>query len=403
MNPKAAARGSEKNSLFQRKSSPFWWIRRIVGHPAVGEIRISTRTTSHAIALSYDLMIVEYRNTGRFEPLIALKGGLVTLHDLHTHRDPARLNALLAERSSPLVKPLLDEWLADGVSTTNLRPSSMRRYKASWKHAEAAGLLTSDLRLRQIDQGFVAAFKKFRRLPPGNRQSHVSKATLNRDLAAIGSFLTWCAEEKGLSVVRPKLAYLEEPAGRDRWLTREELAAFQTHCDKKWWPLFHLLFTTGMTISEALGLRTEDLDFTSKRVSLHEEGGRLLKRKSRQREIALTDSVIELLQAELQSRESDKDTRVFPVTYSPARKAWIRTCKAAAIKGATIHDSRHTFAVHAVQQGVPEARLQKLLGHSHFGTTRRYATHAPEQFVAADVDRVSKSMGFLEASVLTAF
>jgi integrase len=153
-----------------------------------------------------------------------------------------------------------------------------------------------------------------------------------------------------------------------------------------------------MTISEALGLRTEDLDFTSKRVSLHEEGGRLLKRKSRQREIALTDSVIELLQETLEGRECDEDTRVFPVTYSPARKAWIRTCKAAGIKGATIHDSRHTFAVHAVQQGVPEARLQKLLGHSHFGTTRRYATHAPEQFVAADVDRVSKSMGLTDLS-----
>lgn len=57
------------------------------------------------------------------------------------------------------------------------------------------------------------------------------------------------------------------------------------------------------------------------------------------------------------------------------------------IHGATIHDARHTFAVHCVQDGIPEARLQKLLGHVHPGTTRRYAMHAPEQFLEDDAER----------------
>jgi hypothetical protein len=46
----------------------------------------------------------------------------------------------------------------------------------------------------------------------------------------------------------------------------------------------------------------------------------------------------------------------------PARKAWNCVCKAAGIVAATIHDPRHTYAVHADQGGVAEARLQKLFG-----------------------------------------
>ena len=68
----------------------------------------------------------------------------------------------------------------------------------------------------------------------------------------------------------------------------------------------------------------------------------------------------------------------FAFTYWPARKAWNAVCKQAGIYGAAIHDARHTFAVHAAQDGVPEARLQKLLGHAHPGTIRRYAMHAPD-------------------------
>ena len=72
-------------------------------------------------------------------------------------------------------------------------------------------------------------------------------------------------------------------------------------------------------------------------------------------------------------------------------------CKAAGIVAATIHDARHTFAVHAVQGGIPEARLQKLLDHVHPGTTRRYAMHSPEQFQDADADRVASHMGLATA------
>jgi hypothetical protein len=50
--------------------------------------------------------------------------------------------------------------------------------------------------------------------------------------------------------------------------------------------------------------------------------------------------------------------------YAAVRRVWDATCQAAGITGATPHDARHTFGVHAAQAGVPIVRLQKLMGHA---------------------------------------
>jgi integrase len=107
--------------------------------------------------------------------------------------------------------------------------------------------------------------------------------------------MTWCQETKAINVVRPKLKYAREMSGRTRWLTQDELRAFFTHCPPTWAPLFKLLFATGMTIGEALGLRRADIDVKGRRVALHEQFGRTLKRKSRARELSVPTPVDELL------------------------------------------------------------------------------------------------------------
>ena len=198
---------------------------------------------------------------------------------------------------------------------------------------------------------------------------------------------------RGRHIINPPASRPCVPRGRMRYLSSEELAAFREHCPKEWQPLFMLLFSTGMTISEALGLRRSDIDLRTRRVSIHEEYGRTLKRESRARELSIPTSVVALLVGQPEGIPASPEARGFPFTCWPARKAWSRVCKAAGIVAATIHDARHTFAVHAVQGGIPEARLQKLPGHAHPRTTRRYAMHSPEQFQDADADRVASHMG----------
>ena len=380
-------------SPFRRQGSPYWYVRREIRE--VGRLKLSTGTKSLALAREYDQLVLNLKELGRLDALKALKQGSVTLRQLYDNRLPTQLDTLLARSASPSVKPLVEEWLKVGGEDTGLRERSMERYASSWRRFWE--ILPEDARLGDITQGFVSEFKRHRQAQAKALGKSLAGGTINRDLAALGAFLTWCADEKGIRVVRPKLRYQRKSRGRLRWLTSEELAAFREHCSEEWWALFGLLFGTGLTISEALGLRRTDLDLRVRRLSVHEEYGRKLKRESRAREVSIPEGLVPVLKRYLRERIEAPDARVFPFSYWHARKGWRRVCEAAGVFGATMHDARHTFAVHAVQEGIPEARLQKLLGHAHPGTTRRYAMHAPEQFLDADAARVAQHMGFGEA------
>lgn len=373
----------------KRPGSPNWYVRRDV--KGIGHVMLSTGTTNATRAKAYDALLLDLKGLGRLDVIRTLKAGRVTFAEVYANRAPAQLDALLARIEAPQVSALLEEWLTSGAQDRGIRERSMARYKSSWKHVSA--ILPKGATLAHLTNEFVTEFKRHRRVQAASLGAELSNATLNRDLAAIGAFLTWCAEEKGFAVTRPQLRYARESKGRTRWLAQEELARFREHCPAEWLPLFSLLFATGMTISEALGLRRADIDLRTRRVSIHEEFGRKLKRESRARDLSIPLPLVPLLGAWLEDVADRPDAKVFPFTYWPARKAWKRICDAADIHGAAIHDARHTFAVHAVQDGIPEARLQKLLGHAHAGTTRRYAAHSPEQYLERDAERIAERMG----------
>jgi integrase len=89
------------------------------------------------------------------------------------------------------------------------------------------------------------------------------------------------------------------------------------------------------------------------------------------------------------------DDLVFPgyfQLYGKVRRAWQSTCSGAEIAGATPHDARHTFAVHAAQAGIPIVRLQKLLGHADPTMTMRYMKHAPEAYMDQDAAAIAARM-----------
>jgi integrase len=78
--------------------------------------------------------------------------------------------------------------------------------------------------------------------------------------------------------------------------------------------------------------------------------------------------------------------------YDAVRRVWDATCEAAGILGATPHDARHTFDVHAIMSGVPLVGVQKLMGHSTPHMTLRYMQHSPQAFLADDAALISASM-----------
>ncbi len=222
----------------------------------------------------------------------------------------------------------------------------------------------------------------------------VSAATFNRDMAALGSFLTWLHDVKGVRVQRPRLPREQEPRGRERWLSARELASFNAECPSDWWAFFAVLFYTGARLGEVQGLRGADVLLSARRITIH-ESERRVKSASAIRDLPIPTVLEKALAAHLARLGPGPADLVFPdqfARYKAIRRIWDATCKRAGIAGATPHDARHTFAVHAMMAGVPLPRLQKLLGHSTPIMSLRYMRHAPEAFLDEDAAGVASHL-----------
>ena len=88
---------------------------------------------------------------------------------------------------------------------------------------------------------------------------------------------------------------------------------------------------------------------------------------------------------------------VFPSADDPMKPlsqnyaVWSLVRKRAGIEDVRLHDLRHTYASHAVMQGIPLPTVAKLLGHRHVSMTLRYA-HVADRDVEAAAERIGKAM-----------
>jgi integrase len=332
---------------------------------------------------------------------------LADVHDAYT-RNPEALTQLVAKATSPALGGLVDDWPAwqaspAGVSPKTKRrfsPTSIRRYRQSWNGFFATLPKGRDATLADLTSGFVADYKRSRvRATGGLKRKEVpgrelSGATLNRDLAALGAFLTYCRDVRGLSIATPKLSRERETRGRERWLSADELRAFEQACPPDWWPLFATLFRTGARLGEVMGLRGADVLLHAKRLTIH-EGDHRVKSRSAIRDLPISSALLRPLAAHLARVSPGPADLLFAgemQKYDAVRRTRRATCKAAGIAGATPHDARHTFAVHAAMSGVPIVRLQKLLGHAEAQMTMRYMQHAPEAYLDTDAERIAAQM-----------
>ena len=275
----------------------------------------------------------------------------------------------------------------------------MERYAVSWRGffevlPKGRANTTADL-----TAGFVADYRAARQRAVGGRKRQrsvktLAPATLNRDFAALGAFLTWCRDVKGLRVDRPRLGREREPRGRVRWLSAAELAAFERSCPADWWPFFAVLFYTGARLGEAQGLRGADVLMHAKRITIHESERRVKSQES-VRDLPVPEPLERGLAGHFARSAVGAGDLVFAGAfqeYAAVRRVWDATCQTAKISEATPHDARHTFGVHAAQAGVPIVRLQKLMGHATPAMTLRYMRHAPEAYLDEDAGKIAAHM-----------
>ena len=183
---------------------------------------------------------------------------------------------------------------------------------------------------------------------------------------------------------RPKLT---------RFLSREEICRLHRVLDRygrarpsrvQQADVIRLLLLTGCRRSEVLTLRWQDVDGDTLT---------LVDAKTGPRRVFLNAPARAIL--ERQPRSASE--YVFPSPLDPERplssnlRLWYSVRREAGIEDVRLHDLRHTFASHAVLQGVPLPVVSRLLGHKQPSMTLRYA-HVSDRETEAAAERIGAAI-----------
>jgi len=151
---------------------------------------------------------------------------------------------------------------------------------------------------------------------------------------------------------------------------------------RRWrnWALFECLYSTGVRVSELVGLGQEDLAFDSGMI-------RVLGKGKKERVIPIGSKAVQAVrgylaaldsqfpQAKLQCRALFRNARGGPLTTRSVHRILKMELQRCGLwQHLTPHGLRHTFATHLLNSGADLRAIQEMLGHSNLSTTQRY-TH----------------------------
>lgn len=205
---------------------------------------------------------------------------------------------------------------------------------------------------------------------------HASYVVFNQTVCALRFFYGQVLERSDI-VERIRFARAERHL--PVVLSVDETIAFLSSIDHpRHRVLLTTIYTTGLRLSEALGLRASDID--SKRMVVRVRQGK----GKKDRYVPLPPSLLQMLR-EHWRREHLRD-RLFPSPSDPSRPAdpagvqkYIQRAiaRAGLTKKITPRTLRHCYATHLIEQGTSTRVVQVLLGHSDVHTTETYTHVSP--------------------------
>jgi len=269
------------------------------------------------------------------------------------------------------------------------------------------GKAMTELALADLDAANVIAFLDHLEAERGN-----AARTRNARLAALRSFVRYaCSRDPtALPLANGVLAI---PAKRHAkallgYLTREEMAAVLSAPDASTWSgqrdrvLFAVMYNTGARVSEAVGLRQNDLNTDQGGRSLHIRG-----KGRKQRVVPLWKQTAQLLLEWLRRLGPSADGALFPNRsgrplsrsgvedrLEVAVKKASEACPSLRGKSVSPHTIRHTTAMHLLQAGVDLTVIALWLGHESPETTHQY--------VEADLKMKQEALSKVEAAPVEA-
>lgn len=217
--------------------------------------------------------------------------------------------------------------------------------------------LMGDVALDAIDTAWVMDLKDKLKT-----ERSISDGTCNRYFAAFSRFLKW-SRKCGYRTVDgiPEFEFAKESEGRIRWISPAEEAELMRILPERTRKLVRFAILTGGRRGELLALKPEAV--FPDRIILWGEGTK----SGKSRPILLTDEGKAL--AKWLVTEGNMPTQQqLRTDWKAARK----TMGLTGDKEFVFHGCRHTFAVRAVEAGVPIRTLQQWMGHETIEMTERY-------------------------------
>ncbi len=199
-------------------------------------------------------------------------------------------------------------------------------------------------------------------------QRGVSAQTRNVCLNAIKFF--YCAVVRSVSGVEVRSA--KKSRSLPVVLSRDEIKTIvDSTRNAKHRLLISLAYGAGLRVSEAVNLRTGDID--TNELTVRVQGG-----KGNKDRLTLFPGRLADDMRNMQAGKSADDfvfasERGGPLTARTAQKIFEQALARSGIKkNATFHSLRHSFATHLLENGVDIRYVQELLGHSNIRTTQLY-------------------------------
>ncbi len=254
-----------------------------------------------------------------------------------------------------------------------------------------------DIDVKAIDQELIRKWRLWLNRLGTNTSDELQKTTQNYHLIALRSFLKFCAKQNipALSADKVELARTTRkqvtflnPEELDRLFAQPNLETTSGLRDRA---ILELLFSSGLRVSELVGLDREHINLKRREFTVRGKG-------QKDRPIFISPDAAMWLERYLDKRADN--TRPLFIRYSgrktvdlsgnyhrlTARSVQRLVSRYALMAGITKHVSphtlRHSFATDLLMNGADLRSVQALLGHSNVATTQIY-THVTDPHLKA--------------------
>lgn len=318
-------------------------------------------------------------------------------------------------KTSPLRKYITDflEYCEIGKNQSPKTVSAYGRYLD--RFATFAKSLNID-QPKNIDMETVKRYRLFLNRLENKNGLKLKLISQNYHLIALRAFLKYLIKQDIETLAPEKIELPKNPQRQVEFLEKDELtrlfAALQK--EKNEMPhlrdaaILHLLFSTGLRVSEAASLRQDSLNIERGEFTVRGKGSKLrvvflsdeakealrkyfAKRKDNNKALFIGHSTIgqkesDKIEKEIESQgfkidhnKNDNNKKLEGLTVRQIQRIIKKYCRLAGIvKKVTPHTLRHSFATDLLQGGADIRSVQAMLGHSSITTTQIY-THVTNQ------------------------